>query len=311
MRPLFYKYIVVFGLFFISIISTDACDMCSAGAGGSLLGIVPNFSQNLVGVRFQHQSFQHPNTHLNYHGSSRVLTDAMQRSDVWLRFYPTDRIQLLTFVPYQVNRRIETEHEAEVSGIGDISVQALYTIVNTGDSTAKNWKHTLLAGGEIRLPTGTYQQRDPVRFQRYSELFQIGTGAFAFGAQTMYTIRYKNWGWYSDAKFVTNSTNELDYKWGNQFFSGSKIFYWQSFRKVNLLPSFGILLEHMRPDSYIWNSTTFYQNGGQTTWAQFGIDFYSTKWMAQIFAHTPLAYNLPEGMPEAKWRMGFTLGFFF
>lgn len=294
-------------------INTYACDICGCGVGGFYLGIMPNFSENIVGIRSQHQRFEHPDTYLNYNGSSRVKQDLMFRSDLWLRYYASSRLQILTFVPYQTHIRQETEHSAQISGIGDIRFRALYTIVNTGDSIAGKFKHTLLAGGEVKLPTGPYQQRDPVRLQIMPELFQIGTGGYGFSGNLMYTIRYKSVGFTTDFMYTTNTTNERLYRWGDQVLSSSRLFYWKNFGRQTLMPSIGISYEHFNPDTYQFRpeGTVYEKNGGTTTWLQFGLDFYAGRWMFQLFSDLPVQLNLPEGMPAGTWRTGFNVGLFF
>ncbi len=282
----------------------NACDMCGCGVGGFYLGIMPNFSENIVGIRSQYQRFEHPDTYLNYVGNSRVKQDVMHRTDIWLRYYATNRLQILTFIPYQTHIRQETQHTAQISGVGDIRLRALYTLVNTGDSIQGKFKHTLLAGGEVKLPNGPYQQRDPVRSQVMTELFQIGTGGYGFSGNTSYTIRYRSIGFNTDLMYTTNTTNERLYRWGNQLMSRSRFFYWKNIGMHTLMPSIGISYEHFQPDTYQFRTDgeLFEKNGGTTVWAQFGLDYYVGRWMLQFFADLPLNVDLPEGMPAGDMR---------
>lgn len=294
--------------------SLRACDVCGSGISGSYLGILPNFSNNLVGVRHQFQRFDHspPPAYSNGLGS-RVVSDYMYRSDVWLRVYPSSRWQLLAFVPYQVHVREETNHTSTIQGVGDIRLRGLYSLVNTGDSIEGSWKHTLLLGSEIKLPTGPYQQRDPVRLQRMPEIFQIGTGAYSFSPNVMYTLRHKAWGIFTDMQYTYNTTNELQYRWGDQFFNSVRIFYWKNSNdgRHTILPSLGYSFEYFAPDTDNFFNMQIQKNGGMTSLLYFGLDYYSDKWMMQLFAQKPIMYELAEEVPVGQWRMGFSIGMFF
>src|SRR6185436_19668942 len=104
--------------------------------------------------------------------------------EVWGRFYPTKRLVIFAFIPLSQNVRQETNTTVRIQSIGDISAQANYMILNTGDSLSRSWKQTWMAGAGIKLPTGKYQQRDADRTMLPLP-FQIGTGAYSFKLNTI------------------------------------------------------------------------------------------------------------------------------
>ena len=232
----------------------------------------------------------------------------MQRYDTWLRFYLSKRLQLFTFVPYQIHTRRESMRNTTFTGVGDMRFRILYTIINTGDSLEGKWKHSLLAGGELRLPTGKYQQRDETR-KMLPPLFQIGTGAYGYGAQIMYTLRYKGFGLYSDVQYAINGINELGYRWGNQQAHSLRVFYWKNVGNISILPGTGIAFEDFAPDTEFGMQQI--HTGGRTTWGHLGVDIYTDQWTLQLFVHTPLQMNIPDSMPESRWRMAIAWGYFF
>jgi hypothetical protein len=303
------------GIILIFVLPAKACDGCGGGIAGSYMGIIPNFSNNLIGVRHQSQRFDHTFRSSTSNGNARQLeSDFMYRTDLWLRIYPSKRWQFLAFVPYQVHLRQETKESFSIEGIGDLRLRTFYSVVNSGDSISGNWRHTLLVGGEVKLPTGKYKQVDPLSGRPLPEIFQIGTGGYGLSPSIMYTVRKKAWGIVSDFQYTYNTMNEERYRWGEQFASSMKLFYWKNSNngQHTLLPSLGYSFEYFAPDTdTFFSNMKIKQNGGQMSFLFMGLDYYSDRWMMQLFAQIPLQYNLAEEVPEGQWRLGMTLGLFF
>lgn len=285
-----------------------ACDVCGCGIGGNYLGIIPNFSQNLWGISYQSQTFQHPQTHLNLNNGNLVQEDVFHRTELWTRQYVHPRVQVFAFLPYQLHQRMDEGQSTEISGIGDIRAMALYSIINTGDSTQSQWKHTWQMGAGVKLPTGKYQQRDDQR-QMLPLLFQIGNGAYGWSFHQVYTLRYKSFGMNTELQYRFNGTNELNYQQGDQFMGRLNLFYWKNFDGFRLLPSLGLLFEHFDQDMAF--DQVEKNTGGLTYLANAGLDVYSGNWMFQLFAQKALHNDLAYGMPESNWRLGVGLGYFF
>lgn len=303
------------GLMLIFVFPASACDGCGSGIAGSFLGIVPNFSNNLFGIRHQYQRFDHTFRSSTQNGNARQLeADFMHRTDMWVRVYPSKRWQLMAFVPYQVHVRKETKESFLIEGVGDIRLRTFYTVVNTGDSIFGKWRHTLLIGGEVKLPTGKYRQVDPIGGRPLPEIFQIGTGGYGFSPNMMYTVRKKAWGLVSDFQFTYNTMNEERYRWGEQYFSSLRLFYWKnsSNGRHSFLPSIGYSFEYFSPDTdAFFSNMLIEQNGGQMSFLYVGLDYYSDRWMMQLFTQIPLQYDLADEVPVGQSRLGFNLGLFF
>ena len=284
------------------------CDFCGCAPGGNYTGIFPQFSKNILGVRHRYQSFNHPRTALNYNGESRVLTDVYRTTEIWGRFYPHPRIQLFVFVPYRSHERTESLRSTVIDGIGDISAMANYAVINTGDSLGRAFRHTLLVGAGVKLPTGKYQQRDADRTMLPAQ-FQIGTGGYTLSANVNYTLRYENLGINSDLSFRHNTANEWGYRFGAQTAATANVFYWINAGKTAILPSAGLAWEYYERDTEFDRAKEV--TGGEVVLANAGVDLYFPRFFVQASAQKPLDQNLPFAQPKGKLRLTVSVAFTF
>lgn len=284
-----------------------ACDICGCSGSTNYLGILPLVQQNLTGFRFQHTSFNHPNTSENYNGNSRVLSDEYFHTETWFRFYPTERLQVFAFVPYRWNVRTETERTTTIQGIGDIKLMGNYALLQPQDETA-SWKHFLLVGATLSAPTGKYMQRDDTKAM-LPAWFQIGTGAWGAGANLFYTVRYKAVGLNLNAQYMHNGKNELQYQFGNQTNLALTAFYWLDVKKTTVLPQIGIGVDHFGKDEQFGSLESI--TGGTRVAATLGVDWYINRFLITGFYQLPLVQNLPDAQPVFKTRFGFSASVFF
>jgi hypothetical protein len=276
--------------------------------GGNYGGIYPQFTKNIIGFRYGFQRFNHPNTDFNFNGSSKVRYDEFHTYEVWGRFYPHPKVQLFAFVPYKQHIREESERTTVLSGVGDISLMANYTFFNTADSVGGPWKHALLLGGGVKLPTGDYMQRDD-RLTTLPAQFQIGTGAYSFIANANYTVRYKQWGLNADYTYRLNGENERTYRFGDQQVATANLFYTYSVPGYALLPNAGLSYEYYAVDKEFGREKD--QTGGELFLANVGVDAYFDRFFFRITAQMPLRQKLPEAQPAAKVRYNLGLAYTF
>ncbi|WP_417602569.1 hypothetical protein [Owenweeksia hongkongensis] len=290
-------------------INTLACDICGCGAGMGYLGVLPQFNQNIAGVRFQYSNFLHPSNNINSNdASSQVLEDRFFRTEAWMRYYPADRWQLFLTVPYSVNQRLETQRTTEIQGVGDISANINYTLVDYGDSITSDWKNLLLLGGGATLPSGKYQQRDDTKLMLPAG-FQVGSGAFSYNLHLIHTLRYRTWGLNTNLRYTFNGENELTYDYGNQLSAAIALFYWGETQKFAYLPSVGIGLEHFDQD-YQYDQLKEY-SGGTFVNLTIGVDLYIKRLLINTFAQIPLSQEIPSAQPAGRANMGIGVAYFF
>jgi hypothetical protein len=275
-----------------------ACDVCAGGAGAGFTGLLPGMPQNFIGLRSGYQSFQHPQTALNFNGTSRVKQDLFVRNEVVLRYFLKPKWQLLAQIPHQIHTRYETEQTTEIQGIGDFQIGLLYKVLERENT---DFKHSLFAGFTMGLPTGTYQKRD-ANLVLMPERFQIGAGAFSGQLRALYFLRKNNFGWMADYSYRHFGTNEIEFQMGGQQVAVGQFFYTHKKTAYTLVPALGVQWEAFQEDRRFGNIKP--ETGGQTLLAQMSVDVYLNKWLFQASAQYRLWNNLPEAMPIAGTRLG-------
>ncbi|MEZ4798615.1 MAG: hypothetical protein R2809_02325 [Flavobacteriales bacterium] len=301
-------------------ISTNllACDICGCGAGGSFLGIIPQFGRTQFGIRSSFRTFDHPNTILNVNGNSIVQRDENFQTDFTLRLFKKNRIQYFFQAPYKINTRYESLRTTTLLGIGDIQVGATYTLIQQQDSSAIRFKNLLAMGGGFTLPTGKYMQRDETKVIMPA-LFQLGSGAFQYNANLYYSLRYKRWGAMVNAQYVYAEQNEMKYQFGQRYQSSLALFYRKDFswkvqpkkdepvyleknKTLSVIPSIGWSTEHSEKDLEYGVVKPY--TGGTQYLVQGALDVYYQKFAFNIFFQQSYFNDIPIAQPENKVRVG-------
>src|ERR1051325_9406427 len=137
---------------------THACDVCGCSLGGNYFGILPFYGKNFVGLRWsqaQFHSYIYPTPNI----PAQTSNDTYSKVELWTRYHLTKRIQLFAFVPYVYNSMNGTDQVVYAQGLGDINLMANYELLNNSEGSS-DWKHTLVTGGGIKLPTGKFSLYD-------------------------------------------------------------------------------------------------------------------------------------------------------
>ncbi len=261
-----------------------ACNACGGASGGAFSGILPQQNNNFIGIRYAQKRLS--NDGLQFETATPAEYHRYNSIDVYGRFYLWPKVQILAYVPYGIHTMHVAGSPTEtISSIGDITLLANYNIVNTANSDHLI-KHNWFAGGGVKMATGKYQQRNSSRIM-LAPGFQVGTGAYSFVANTIYTMRYKNAGFNLNAQYKVNGTNELDYRFGNQFNASALFFYWKNIDKVALLPNAGISSEMVRTDTQFDRDVD--NTGGRNLFATGGVDLYWKKFGLGGYYQYPLS----------------------
>ncbi len=182
-------------------VAASACDIC-----GTFMGILPYDNQSSIGIFHRYRAFNGYSSagHSAYlfpadasyfgtglfrqaaSGSSHShLGGAAQHSlsprdyeifrvvELRARWFAFDRVELSAIVPWVMNDALTDGDRTQVSGLGDITLLAGYHLV-VPKSFGK-WRHRLIVGGGLKLPTGHYYASgDDGR--RIDLLLQAGNG---------------------------------------------------------------------------------------------------------------------------------------
>jgi hypothetical protein len=294
-----------FILLFLSIQTVaHACDVCGCSAGGSYFGILPMYQRHFVGMRYQTRSFE--TSHIR--NDPDPSKEHFQTMDIWGRFYPSRRWQIFGFLPYNIFEKYELGNVLKNKGLGDISLIANYAILNTGDSVFHRFRHTLLVGGGLKLPTGKHDFKNADGTALNPNL-QMGTGSFDYIASVNYTLRYQKQGLFTDANARINTPNTEGYRFGNRLSTTVKYFYWQQLSEGVLMPSVGINNEFIGKDSD--NNKTVGDNSGTSTFSSWGLDVYYKNLAISTLYQIPIKQNLGDGFVKAQNRWSINVSYLF
>ena len=248
-----------------------ACDVCGCTAGGNLMGILPQFHRNFAGLRFSERRFTtvHPPL-FSYDTYREKSVETYHTLDFWGRFYPTQKIQVLGFVPMNWFSQKKEETTQQVQGLGDVQLMANYVLFDNADSVEIPVKHVLMLGGGVKLPTG--QSNVKQNEVRLPQVIQLGSGSWDWSLNAIYTIRLKKLGLNLDAMYKINGTNAQDYHFGNRFTGSARLFYWAKWNRFTFLPQAGVFADAARPDK--GNGIDPRESGGFSLLATAGLDVY-------------------------------------
>ena len=292
---------VATGLFSVNTAAT-ACDK-GCTMGGSYVGILPQFHKNFVGIRYNTRNYTLTATHTHMvNGVPAVHTEVTKEqyhtTELWGRFYPAKRVQAFVFVPYVINTQKKDETSLTQRGLGDVTVMANYSLLNTGDSLSNTLKHTLLVGGGVKLPTGKFnatQNGDVLTAN-----MQPGTGSVDVLLNSTYTLRYQKLGLNTDFTYRINTKGKNDYQFGNRYNVSANLFYWQNFGGVAVLPSAGVYYENAQPDQYFDSHKM--QGGGSAWFGNVGVNAYYKRVAVGGTFQKPLGHHADEHITESNSR---------
>ena len=247
------------------------------------------------------------NTHPNsFNGlNNKVFKDIYHDAELFFRWRPTDRLQIWFNVPVGIHIREESLRTTQIKGIGDIQVNAMYSIIQTPDSSLTKFRHLLMAGGGLGMPTGKYQQRDET-LTTLPLNFQMGSGAWSLRTTALYLIRYKRLGAQAQLDFQTFSTNENAFQKGNQISGMAQVFYRFPLKNGLILPQIGLRQETLYKDNEF--GTRKLDSGGNNTWSALNVDYYANGWMLGLNVQLPVRLQLNGNQAVSGPRIGLTLG---
>lgn len=244
------KKILMLVVAFFSVGSVMACDICGCGVGSYYVGILPEFSKKIVGVRYRYNTLK---THLGAGGSTSYLTthETFRTAEVWGGWTIGKKLRLMAYVPVNFNEKLNQGVTTRKTGLGDVGVQGFYRIFDNRNTTESNKMlvHSLWMGAGVKAPTGKYETPEKNGMEN-ANTFQLGTGSVDFTLNAMYDIRLQDAGLNTMVSYKMNTENSDAYRYGNKFSSSLQAYYkWRLFNKVTLAPNAGVLYEQAVKDS--------------------------------------------------------------
>lgn len=300
------KKILSFVLAFAAAAPVFACDRCGCGVSNYYLGIMPQFTRSFVGVRYRHSSFEST-------GHTSLTDETFRTTELWGRFYPHRKWQVLAFVPYQFNeQRNGVDAPIKRQGLGDASVLVNYNLLNVNNQRENmEVKHQLWFGGGVKAPTGQYDGNTAEESAHFSPNFQLGTGSWDVLTNVLYTMRMDKLGFSSDFNYRINTTNKEAYRFGNRMSGSINGFYVQKISpKLALMPWAGLYGEQSAQDTN--RGYTVQESGGYLVAGQAGADLYiGNNWALHLNGMLPISQHLQSGYTTSggRWMVGATVMF--
>jgi hypothetical protein len=300
-----FRFTLIFLLTVFSLAS-QACDICGCANSGAYFGLMPQSNKSLIGLRYQRLNF-------TTHASSQVLrTDEhFNVTELYGRFFPVKRVQVMAFVPYRVDRQTTSADIKRQNGFGDVTVLGNYNMLNTlmDREQASAFNHTLLVGGGVKLPTGHFKFDENNTLEVANANFQLGTGSVDFIVNAFYTITKDQWGVATNISRKFNTTNSQGYRFGSQLFGTVDLYRTFKIGDISLTPSLGIYGERAEHGSQ--HGVVLTETGGTLLNASAGVTLFANRWTLGINGQKPVAQKSASGHVQTRERVLIQLGWLF
>jgi len=292
---------VFLGLIFtsVSFMVAEACSVCGCGGGNLYMGLMPDFKYHFVGIRYH---YEHYYTQL-VKDPSQFSNNYYNSVEIWGGIRLGNRIQLLAFIPYYLNKQVDDDGTAKTNGLGDITIMSQYKVFH---STALLGNHQLITqqlwlGAGFKLPTGPFNANTQDSTMTVADInAQIGTGSFDFLLNGLYSLSIRNFGITVSANYKINTVNGDGYKYGNKFNGNLIAFYHFNLANTTVTPNIGIGYENVGKNKLKSQQVQF--TGSDILSGIVGIEFNFGKIGLGINGQLPVAQNFAEGQTRLKFN---------
>jgi hypothetical protein len=272
-------------------------------------GIIPQFKKHFAGVKGTYRSFTSTHHPLFSYEKQSVSHESFTTIDIWSRWLINDRIQIFTLFPLHHIEKQEDDVISRNSGIGDISMTVMYSLLDNKKNTTGTITHQLQVGGGIKLPTGQ-DDKITIASDEWVPGFQLGTGTLDFTANINYIIRYNKSGVMSEVGYRWNPLNKKhNFEFGDRLSSALKYFYVFNWHGNTWMPSAGLTNDFARKDFH--EGELLDLSGGNALFGHLGVDFFSSKVNGGLFVQPAMYNNVASGNLVPHTRYGAHINLFF
>jgi hypothetical protein len=274
----------------LSVYSITACEVCGGGGGGLQLGAYPQFDRHFIGLRYQYQGFD------TDHGIREQFVstgETYHTVGLWMRFAIGDRWQLFASLPYQHSTKVETYGTFNTSGVGDLSLLGLYTLID--EQAVGRFTHTLQVGGGVKLPLGSTGYVND--FGEWYPGLQNGSGSVDALINLVYIVRRDAWGLSVEESLQRSGSNHsADFSFGNRSTTTARIFriFTDEASTRSIIPFVGASLQVMGVDTY--QGEEYSPSGGHAMSAQVGVDVVTPRWSFGASVNPTIFQDQADGL---------------
>jgi hypothetical protein len=292
------KKFIVTAVLLMSIVSSYACDICGCGTGNYYIGLLPQFNQKFIGVRYQYKYFT---THIK-DNPGQFSKDFFQSTELWGGFNIGKKWQVLAILPYQFIYQKTDDGVMNSTGLGDAAVIVNYKLFDLASTSAgkKLITQQLWIGGGIKLPTGKFNAdvaADEVIALANS---QVGTGSIDYMLNLSHNLRISKFGLNTNLNYKINGANTDKYKFGNRFSASSFAFYAINKNKTVISPNIGLMYEHSSYNTL--EKSKVQETNGHLIATSAGIEFGFNKISVGANLQLPIAQEFASGQTKLGSR---------
>lgn len=278
-----------------------ACDICGCGVGSYYIGILPEFSKKIAGIRYRYNTLR---THIGAGGAVTYLTteETYRTAEVWGGWTIGTRFRMMGYVPVNFNEKLNQGVTTRRNGLGDAGVQGFYQVFDHRQATGRKLLvHSLWLGAGIKLPTGQYDAAEKNAGAESANIFQLGSGSVDFTVNAMYDARLQDAGINMAASYKINTRNREDYRYGNKFSANAQAYYKFRIRNImTIAPNAGVMYE--RADKDDSNSFPVDVSGGYALLGTAGVEITFRKIAVGANFQSPMLQELAGGFVKANNR---------
>lgn len=297
MRTLF----ILICFLFLAAAPAQGCDRCGCSLSGHYLSALPQYQRHVVGARWYYRGFE------SSHHDGAFSNERFHSLELWGRFYPVKRLQLLAVLPVNFFTQQAGADRLTRNGLGDAVLLANYNLLQQAWGADKKWRQAFYLGGGVKLPTGKF---DPELIeQEINPNMQPGTGTFDWLGSASYTLRYANWGLNADMLLRFSRENSAEYRFGNRLNINGRLFYWAKTGKSSWLPSVGIAHEWAAEDCD--SGVNLSDTGGFCEFGTIGLDWYYGNLALSAAWNIPVHQYLGSGHIDAGQRVQLGMAYIF
>ena len=280
------------------IFSANACEICGCGVGNYYIGMLPQFNNKFIGIRYHTQQFK---TRLT-DDPNQFSNDYYKTMEVWAGANFGKRWQVLAIIPYNFIHQVSDDGTVNKQGLGDIAVIANYKIFDKTSATANKKLVTqqLWFGIGLKLPTGKFDIDQTASEVAALANTQTGTASTDFMVNAMYNVRINKVGINTSTSYKMNTSNRDKYSFGNKFSSSTFAYYAINKAKLGITPNVGVLYENTGVNTL--QSLKVAQTGGYLTAASAGVEVNFNRITIGCNGQLPLAQRYAGGQTETKFR---------
>jgi hypothetical protein len=291
--------VLVFTLFCCEI---KACDVCGSNFSYQGLGLLNDYNSNLISLRFNLSDFYSSN------GNSKDLQDSYMSMDIVGSYSISERIKLISVIPYLVNIRTIDQQHHRINGFGDVQFVCSVTLLDKLN-IGNNWILYLETGIGMSIPTGKYNSK--LHDLYLPENFNLGKGTHGILFQPQLALTYKNMDLSVSYNYNKGISSNNTFKFADQMAMQTFVSYTYNLGvNSSIIPFAGIQKEYAGKDRYA-NGNFVEYSGVKASLFSLGVNSKFKTMMLGIKYSNPISQKYAAGQSILSHKVNVQFYYFF